>query len=177
MTLLELIEKKNAETQAWIDEDPANRWAGMIVTDLNHWAEYGVYTVEDYERYELETFIYEGHKDAFGVKGRHYDFASMSMEELKAEADYISDACKRAFEEEKKQEEIALSNFKSLVQKTIDMGAGDEETALRWLTQDETFYHGQCVEHWVYDQGILFTDYGRNLAQRLLSIVQYKQAA
>ena len=57
------------------------------------------------------------------------------------------------------------------------MGAGDEETAIRWLTQDEEFYHSQDVEHWVYNQGILFTDYGRELVKQLDNTVSYKEAA
>lgn len=172
--LVKHIEGINAKTQAWIDEDPGNRWAGMITTDLDHWADYGVYTVADYERYELETYIYEGHKDAFGVKGRHYDFKSMSLEELQKEADYISKAANEAFEAEKAREAKDLAEFKALVQKTIDLGAGDEETALRWLTSDEKFFHSQDVESWVWDKGILFTDYGRELVKKLDGIVTYE---
>lgn len=177
MTLLELIQSKNAKTAAWVAEDPTSRWAGMITEDLSHWAEYDIHTAEDYERYELQTFIYEGHKDAFGVKGRHYDFSVMTMDELRAEADYISDAVNRQMEADRLQEESDLAEFKSLVQRTIEMGAGDEETALRWLTQDQQFYHGQDVEHWVWDKGILFTDYGRELVKKLDAIVEYTVAA
>lgn len=177
MTLLELLNEKNAKTAAWVAEDPQNRWAGMITTDLDHWAEYGIHTAEDYERHELETYIYEGHKDAFGVKGRHYDFASMSMDELKAEADWIGEQVKATMDREAAEEQRALSEFQSLVEETIKLGAGDEETALRWLTQNDEFYHGQDVEHWVWNRGILFTDYGRDLVKRLEKIVQYKHAA
>jgi len=177
MTLLELIESKNAKTAAWVAEDPANRWAGMITTDLEHWAEYGVHTAEDYERYELETYIYEGHKDAFGVKGRHYDFASMTMDELREEADYISTVAQAQYEAEKKQEEDDLAAFKSLVEKTIDMGAADEETALRWLASEAKFYNSQCVESWVWSHGILFTDYGKKVCDYLIQNVNYEEAA
>jgi hypothetical protein len=57
------------------------------------------------------------------------------------------------------------------------MGASDEETAIRWLTADEEFYHSQDVEHWIYNQGILFTDYGRELVKKLDNTVSYKEAA
>jgi len=173
-SLVKHIEAINAKTQAWIDEDPGNRWAGMITTDLDHWADYGVYTVADYERYQLEMYIYEGHKNAFGCKGRHYDFKSMSLEELQKEADYISKAANEAFEAEKAAEARDLAEFKALVQKTIDLGAGDEETALRWLTSDEKFFHSQDVESWVWDKGILFTDYGKELVKKLDGIVTYE---
>jgi len=176
-TLKQHIESINAKSQAWIDEDPANRWAGMITTDMDYWAEQGIHTVEDYERDSLIAYIYEGHKDAFGVKGRHYDFDSMSMDDLRAEADYISNAVHEAMEAEKKQQEEDLASFKALVQSTIDMGAGDEETALRWLASSEEFYNPQCVESWVWNHGILFTDYGKKVADYLIKNVTYREAA
>ena len=172
--LIKHIEEINAKTQAWMDANPG-AWGGMITTDLDHWAEYGVFTVEDYQRYQLEMYIYEGHKDAFGVKGRHYDFESMSIDDLRAEADYISEQVKITMDREAALEAEDLAAFESLVQKTIAMGAGNEETALRWLTQDESFYHSQDVEHWVWNQGILFTDRGRELVKKLGSIVEYKK--
>jgi hypothetical protein len=45
------------------------------------------------------------------------------------------------------------------------------------LTADEEFYHSQDVEHWIYNQGILFTDYGRELVKKLDNTVSYKEAA
>ena len=176
-TLKQHIESINAKSQAWIDEDPANRWAGMITTDMDYWAEQGIHTVEDYERDSLCTYIYEAHKDAYGVKGRHYDFDSMSMEDLQAEADRLSAAVEEQMALEKKIEEEDLASFKALVQSTIDMGAGDEETALRWLASESEFYNPQCVESWVWNHGILFTDYGKKVADYLIKNVTYREAA
>ena len=177
MTLLELIQSKNAESAAWVAEDPENRWVGMLTEDLDHWAEYGVYTAEDYERYELTTYIYEAHKDAFGVKGRHYDFDTMTLEELKAEADYISEAVDRQLEAERLQEQEDLREFESMINLNIALGAGDRETALRWMLQEEEFYNYQDIEHWVWNQGILFTDVGRELVKEICSMTELKQAA
>lgn len=127
------------------------------------------------ERQELETFIYEGHKDAFGRKGRHYNFDAMSIEELRAEADWISGEVVKAIAEEEAAEERALADFKKEVETVIGYGAEDRETALRWMTDGETFYHGQCVEQWVWERGILFTDYGRNLVKELMGIVTFEE--
>jgi len=171
------IKSINAKTQAWIDEDPANRWAGMLVEDEAHWADQGVHTVEDFERRELETFIYEGHKDAFGVKGRHYDFDSMTMDELRAEADRINQAAQETFEREQEEAREALAEFKAQITKVIEAGAGNRINALRWMTSSETFYHSQDVEHWVWKQGILFTDYGRELVNELEAVVTYEEYA
>mgnify|MGYP000935642091 FL=1 len=97
------------------------------------------------------------------------------MKELEEMADSYGNAAADQIRYEERMEEEAVENFKSLVQKTIDLGAADEETALRWLTQDEEFYNFQCVESWVWDKGIMFTDYGRELVKRLLDVVSYKE--
>ena len=89
MTLAEHLAALNAEKLAWIAEDPDNRWAGLWVEDLNHWAEQGIHTVAQFKRYELETLIWEMYKDATGISPRHMDFKSMTDEELQAEADSL----------------------------------------------------------------------------------------
>ena len=42
-----------------IDEDPTNRWIGMITTDPEHWKEYGITTPAQYDRYMLEMDVYD----------------------------------------------------------------------------------------------------------------------
>jgi hypothetical protein len=56
----------------------------------------------------------------------------------------------------------------------IEAGAGNRINALRWMTSTETFYDSQSVEHWVWKQGILFTDEGRELVKELMGIVQFE---
>lgn len=128
---------------------------------------------EDIPRKDLEIFIYEEHKTAFGTKGRHYDFESMTMEEIRAEAQYIADACDRAFKEEAEMLERDIASLEEEIATVVSYGAGDRETALRWMTDSETFYHGQCVEHWVWNKGVLFSDYGRKLVKELADIVKF----
>jgi hypothetical protein len=124
-------------------------------------------------RDDLQSFIWDAYKEAYGIRPRFMDFESMSMDQLRKEADSCANAAEAEMKREEEQQEADLAEFKSLIQKTIELGAGDEETALRWLTQSEVFYHGQDVEHWVWNKGILFTDYGRELTKRLAQIVDY----
>ena len=131
------IKAENAKTQAWVAEDPKNRWAGLYIEDEAHWIERGITTVEALERDNLATYIYEGHKDAFGVKGRHYDFEAMSTEELRAEADYISRSVKEQMELEANMEAEAVARFEKAVAEYMQMGAEDRATAIRWLLQAE----------------------------------------
>jgi len=116
-----------------------------------------------------EELFSDFHKDAYGFRPRNHRF--YDADTTPAEKQEIWDATGRAFDrrqaEEARREEEALADFKDQITKVIEAGAGDRQTALRWMTQGETFYHHQCVEMWVYDQGILFTDYGRELVKEL----------
>jgi hypothetical protein len=76
---------------------------------------------------------------------------------------------------EKAQEEADVAKFEARVLDVIDLGAGDRETALRWIASQETFYHIQDVEHFVWEQGILFTDYGKQLVEEIAEIAEYKE--
>ena len=127
------------------------------------------------ERFDLECFIYDMHKAAFGVKGRHYDFASMSMDDLRKEANRIGAAVEVAEAEEAHAAEVAIADFEATVGEFIEAGAGDRETALRWMAMEETFYNRQCVEYWVFDRGFLFTSHGKAVVEELMNIVTFEE--
>ena len=156
MELVKHLEAQNAETQKWMDENPGS-WGGMIVTDPAHWAGYGVHTVEDFERYELETYIYEGHKDAFGTKGRHYDFKNMTLAELKAEADYISDAVKNSMKEEAEREKQKIAEFDAQINHNIAAGAEDKSTAIRWILDAEGLIEEKDMGYICYSLGLPYS--------------------
>ncbi len=104
MTLAEHLAALNAEKLAWIAVDPDNRWTGLYVEDLAHWAEIGVLTVRDFERYELQSLVWDMYKDAVGIRPRHMDFNSMSLEDLQREVDYLGQMIERQIEDEKELE-------------------------------------------------------------------------
>lgn len=109
MTLAQYLAQRNAETLAWIAEDPDNRWAGLIVEDLAHWAEQGVLTVRDFQRHDLICTIWDLYRDVTGMRPRHMDFDSMSFEELEAEIVSLSYAAalEREREAEMEAQELA----------------------------------------------------------------------
>ena len=112
MTLLEHLKNMNAKSKEKMAKTPG-LWIGMITEDLDHWKEYGITTPAQLDRYFLETDVYEMHKEAYGVKGRHYNFNAMSLQELKDEADYISKACDEQMELEAKMEKEAIERFET----------------------------------------------------------------
>ncbi len=90
------IKTLNAETLAWVAEDSANRWAGLLVEDLEHWAEYGIYTVAQFNRYMDECAYSDGYKEVYGV--RPHFIADMDDAELRDALDSLC-AASRAEEE------------------------------------------------------------------------------
>jgi len=94
-------------------------------------------------REDLALYIYEGHKDAFGVKGRHYRLwdgngkvaPEWTLERLREEADSISAAVEASIKTEHEMELEAIREFEEAVQRTIEAGAGNRETAIRWLRE------------------------------------------
>lgn len=131
------IEALNAEKAAWVAEDPTNRWAGMITTDVDHWAEYGVFTVEDYERHMIIAGIWDAYKDAYGVRPRGTDFESMSLEELKEFQASVYAAADAQFEHEQKIEQENVDAFEARVLRTMINGANNRGTAIRWILEAE----------------------------------------
>jgi hypothetical protein len=110
-----------------------------------------------------ESFWQEWNESTPGVKQKIWD-------------EYC-DANERQMKEDQAREAQAVEDFKNEVASVIELGACNYRTAIRWMAESEPFYTTQCVEHWVWNQGILFTDYGRKLVQDLTSVVKFEESA
>jgi len=153
MTLLEHIKNINAKSKAWMAENPGS-WAGMVVEDIKFWNDQGIFTVEDYERSNLEVSVYEMHKQAYGVKGRHYNFKAMSTKELEDELDHLCEVAKREAEIEKRQEEDNLKAFESRIDEALSLGAENREDAIKWILQAEGLDKEQDPGYICYTLGL-----------------------
>lgn len=103
MTLAEHLAALNAEKLAWMAAGP-DRWTGLWVEDLAHWHSMGVFTVEDFQRYDLIQLIWDMFKDVTGIRPRHMDFDSMSLADLQQEADRLGRAIEAEIEAEAEYE-------------------------------------------------------------------------
>ena len=119
------------------------------------------------------------HKDAYGFRPRGHRFYDEETTDAERQEiwDYMCQVIEDNIAAEKEHEARALRDFESQINLRIALGAGDRATALRWMTQYEKFYNEQCVEHWVWNQGILFTDEGRQLINDLMDIVTFEECA
>jgi len=87
-------------------------------------------------REDLEIFIYERHKDAYGVKGRHYDFEDYTYEELEAEAIRIDEAAKEAERWERKCDAEGIIEFRAGIRKVREICGCDRRTAIRYMIEE-----------------------------------------
>lgn len=114
------------------------------------------------------------HKDAFGYRPSA-EFMDMwnnglSDEGRQAEWDYMLKALDASIEEEKIREQYDLESFETSLKLIMDTHNINEETALRWMTQIEIMDNSQDIEHWVWGQGILFTERGKEIVKILKKI-------
>lgn len=83
-----------------------------------------------------DNLVSDLHKDAYGVRPRQ-DFwvlwDNSTDDEKQAEWDHLLKALKRAIEEEQEQEKRAIERFEATVTQKIESGAGNRETAIRWI--------------------------------------------
>lgn len=125
-----------------------------------------------------DDIISDLYKDVYGVRPReafYADWNNCTPAEKQKTWDEYCDTLEQQIAEQKIREATCVERFEDRIKDVIGLGAGDRTTALRWIAQQETFYHIQDVEHFVWEQGILFTDYGKALVKALASIVTYKE--
>jgi len=131
--LIAHIEYLNVRGRFWQNE-AEGRLVGMYVDDPEHWAAYGVFTVADFEQWEMDITYSDLHKDVYGFRSRRASHVSKEeYDALLRELDRVSEA--RASEEKE-----AIDQFEKLIADTIAMGAADRETAIRWLKSTDEWF-------------------------------------
>jgi len=88
-------------------------------------------------REELECFIYERHKDAYGVKGRHYDFESMSYDELEEEACRIDDIAAAEYKRERQMQADEVVMFRARIKDVRQTCNVSRVTAIEYILEGE----------------------------------------
>lgn len=118
------------------------------------------------------------HKDVYGFRPRGTAMDNWDMMGPTRKQAYWDELCAELEANnisEKQQAENAVTRFEARIKDVIELGAGNRTNALLWMTSSEKFFHSQSVEHFVWEQGILFTDYGKQLVKDLCEIVEYEE--
>lgn len=126
------------------------------------------------EKNECLMWISDLYKDVHGFRPRGYNFEEWSFQELTEYVNDLSDQADAEMERLRIYEEAATELFNKRVQEVIDLGAGDRETALRWMLQgdmgDDKELDLYAVEYFTIMRGIDTTETGRNVEKELINI-------
>lgn len=159
------IKADNEAFVARCKAEGATAW-GVTVDDPAHWAEYGVFNIAQYERYSLVSYISDAHKDAHGFRPRHFDYDSMSMQELEKLADQISQEVVETIKREEEAELNAYQSWKEHLRSLMDMGAKNIKQALEWDLDAEEV--GGDFGYYCYLKGISYRK--EKLVSRILGL-------
>lgn len=145
------IEAQNAAFVARCEAEGAT-WYCTTVSDPAHWADADIFTIEDYERDSLISYISDAHKDAYGFRPRGYNYSEWSMAQLQEEADRMSDAVTDAIREREFTDAQAVEALEARIADLLDMGASDRDTAIRWIC--DSVDHGGDLGYVCYELGV-----------------------
>ncbi len=101
---------------------------------------------------QAQCMFWDMYKDAWGVRPRGIDTSTWTIEDFDAEFESLQKTINANFEQEQAEQAEAIKRFEQHVTNTICMGAGDRETALRWI-MDASNANGDW-EYLCYDLGL-----------------------
>jgi hypothetical protein len=124
-----------------------------------------------------EMSLSDLHKDAYGFRPsaeffKVWDY--MSSQEKQEYWDSLLETVEQGIEQDRRMSALSVTKFKEALSKVMEV-AGSEETALRWLTAEEDFRYSLDIEHWLYMNDILDTEYGRELQTTLMKMYGFSK--
>jgi len=82
---------------------------------------------------QMACTYWDMYKDAHGVRPRGIDTSSWTEEDFCKEFDYLQQVIEQECKARREAEARAVVKFSKRIEDTIAGGAGDRETALRWI--------------------------------------------
>lgn len=124
---------------------------------------------ERQKRDEIMDFISDLHKDAHGFRPDMTKYEYMSIDQIEDEVEYLKKLSKENRENERRLESENIRKFEQTIQKIIDSGAKDRETALLWMIDSDDQYYDSF--YFLYNYGITgYTQEGLELEKEIRKI-------
>jgi hypothetical protein len=102
---------------------------------------------------QLQSTVYEAFKDAYGFRNRSE--MSSDIDVLKAELERLAKIIGENEAARNLEEQEAVKRFEARVQYTIDSGAKNRETAIRWIFEAENDqYVFSDPDYFCYNNGL-----------------------
>ena len=134
-------------------------------------------TNEITNRQELEGMFSDFYKDAHGIRPRNHNMSAYTDAELEAELTALNKIANDNADAEEIYANQKAEEFKTmLLRYQNEFGAQTEEIALQWYLDsiEKPFYSSQCVEQLIWNEGFIFTDYGKEIYLKLAKLVTYE---
>lgn len=152
--LLAHVKTLNDATRRWVAAGEG-RFATTYPEDREFWVEQGISTIREFKMDQLKNEIWDGYKDANGIRPRHMDLNSMSMEELERTAERVRQDVAESIKADEAREAAGIAEFEAQVVKMMDLGATDRKNAVDWLMDammEEVGYQG--VDGFEYENNL-----------------------
>ncbi len=122
-------------------------------------------------RFEYIQVYSDYHKDAYGFRPR-YNYSDYTLEQLVADFERFG----KVFDENQRQAEIEqkrnLEAFESRIASTIQLGANDRQTALKWICDGDEV-DAWDISYYLWKQGISSYDGdGNKLEVEILEVLR-----
>tara|TARA_Y100000310_G_C20462304_1_gene705953 strand:- start:84 stop:530 length:447 start_codon:yes stop_codon:yes gene_type:complete len=126
------------------------------------------------ERSETISIISDVYKDVNGIRPRNYNWDAFTDKELTEFLDDLHKEADKQYWEMRTEQAKSELKFMKLINDTIASGAGNRETALRWIIQgyDNGHIDGYTVDGILIENNIDYTDFGRKVGPELEKICQ-----
>ena len=126
------------------------------------------------ERNETISYISDVYKDVNGIRPRNYNWEAFSDKELDEFLADLNEQADDLYWEMRTEQAKSELKFMKLIKDTIAFGAGDRETALRWIIQgyDDGHIDGWTVDGILITNNIDYTKYGFKIKAELEKIIQ-----
>jgi citrate lyase beta subunit len=115
------------------------------------------------------------YKDAYGFRpGADFwsDWKNASNKTKQKVWDDLLIDLEHSIERDRADAARAAEEFLGRIEQMIEYGAADYETALRWIVDAEgPFDDDQDIEHFVWKQGLLCCEFGRQLVKDIKGIM------
>ena len=117
------------------------------------------------------------HKDVYGFRPRGggvHNWDNLTPAEKELAWTSMNTTMELHHQEEELRKDHDIRVFQKIIKSTINNGAKDFETALRWLMEADGLpldgtYYPQDVEGFLWRHGICFTHYGHQISSILLT--------
>ena len=126
---------------------------------------------ENDPRFDYLLTYSDYHKDAYGYRPR-YDYSNYTLEQLIADYERFG----KVFDENQREAELSqkrnLDAFESRIASTIQLGANDRQTALKWICDGDEV-DAWDISYYLWKQGISSYDGdGNKLEVEILEVMR-----